>query len=69
MTYLTTNEVADLLRTTEVTVQRWIKKGKFPNTVQVDRMIRIPVSDLEPYGITAEQALSLVSQPEKGDAA
>lgn len=46
MSYLTVNEVATLLRVSDLTVRRWIWSGKLPAT-RVGRLLRIRQSDVD----------------------
>lgn len=46
---LTSRQVAKRLETTERTVLREIKRGKFPNAFKVGWSWRIPKSDLDDY--------------------
>ena len=47
--YLTTKEVSNILSVQEVTVRRWIKKGKLP-AIRFGREFRVKKGDLEKYG-------------------
>ena len=47
--YLTTKEIAKLLKVNEVTVRRWIQRGKLP-AIRFGREYRINEQDLEKYG-------------------
>ena len=52
MTYLTPQEVADLLKVTEQTVRRWVREGKIPAT-KFGQTIRIPSDALKPKEASA----------------
>ncbi|MBI5613302.1 helix-turn-helix domain-containing protein [Candidatus Gottesmanbacteria bacterium] len=47
--YLTTKEISKILTVREVTVRRWIKKGKLP-AIRFGREYRVKRGDLEKYG-------------------
>jgi len=47
--YLTTQEVANLLRVKEITVRRWILRGWLP-AIRFGKVFRIKMVDLEKYG-------------------
>jgi len=47
--YLTTKEISKILTVQEVTVRRWIKKGKLP-AIRFGREYRVKKGDLEKYG-------------------
>jgi len=47
--YLTTKEVAKLLKVEEITVRRWILRGWLP-AIRFGREFRIKKEDLEKYG-------------------
>ena len=47
--YLTTQEVARLLRVKEITVRRWILRGWLP-AIRFGKVFRIEKEDLEKYG-------------------
>lgn len=48
-TYLTTKEVARLLKVKEITVRRWVIRGWLP-AFRLGREFRIKKIDLEKYG-------------------
>lgn len=45
--FLKIEEVADRLHVHANTVRSWLKNGRFPNSIKIDTVIRIPVSDIE----------------------
>lgn len=47
--YLTTQEVATLLKVKEITVRRWILRGWLP-AIRFGKVFRIKKYDLEKYG-------------------
>jgi len=47
--YLTTYDISIILTVQEVTVRRWIKKGKLP-AIRFGREYRVKKGDLEKYG-------------------
>lgn len=47
--YLTTKEVAKLLKVEEITVRRWINRGWLP-AIRFGREFRIKKADLEKHG-------------------
>lgn len=47
--YLTTQEVAKLLKVKEITVRRWILRGWLP-AIRFGKVFRIKKTDLEKYG-------------------
>lgn len=47
--YLTTQEVANLLKVKEITVRRWILRGWLP-AIRFGKVFRIKKEDLEKYG-------------------
>ena len=47
--YLTTQEVANLLKVKEITVRRWILRGWLP-AIRFGKVFRIKKNDLEKYG-------------------
>ncbi len=47
--YLTTQEVASLLKVKEITVRRWILRGWLP-AIRFGKVFRIKKIDLEKYG-------------------
>ncbi len=47
--YLTTQEVAQLLKVKEITVRRWILRGWLP-AIRFGKVFRIKKEDLEKYG-------------------
>lgn len=47
--YLTTQEVASLLKVKEITVRRWILRGWLP-AIRFGKVFRIKKEDLEKYG-------------------
>lgn len=47
--YLTTQEVAKLLKVKEITVRRWILRGWLP-AIRFGKVFRIKKEDLEKYG-------------------
>ncbi len=44
---LSINEVAAFLSVHRNTVVRWFDDGKFPNAIQIEKTVRIPLSDIE----------------------
>lgn len=53
--YLTTKEISKILTVQEVTVRRWIKKGKLP-AIRFGREYRVKKGDLEKYGALANKS-------------
>lgn len=47
--YMTTNEVADLLRTSPETIRFWRHSGKGPKSFKVGRRVLYAVEDVEAY--------------------
>lgn len=47
--YMTTNEVADLLRTSPETIRFWRHTGKGPKSFKVGRRVLYAVEDVEAY--------------------
>ena len=48
-TYLTTDEVAKILKVNQITVRRWIKLGWLP-AIRFGREFRVREEDLEKHG-------------------
>lgn len=44
-TFLTTPEIAKMEGVSKVSVNKWIKKGLFPNTRRVGKEYRVPIKD------------------------
>lgn len=47
--YLSTKEIANIFKITEVTVRRWINRGWLP-AIKIGKMYRIKSKDLETLG-------------------
>lgn len=56
MKYLTTEEVADLLRTTPETCRYWRHIGKGPQSFKVGRRVLYALEDVEAFVTEARQA-------------
>jgi len=55
-TYLTSQEIADELRISDDSVNRWCRQGKFPGAVKAGKAWRIPRGDFEGWKKSQQKA-------------
>lgn len=56
--YLTTEEVADALRTSVETVRHWRKNGRGPQGFKLGRRVLYDIDDVEAFIAEARQAVA-----------